>query len=361
MTSVDAMLIVIVLSLLAYALLAGADFGGGFWDLAAGRGAQRRRGPDGPGAVDRAVDRAADRGVDRAVDPDGQRALIAASLGPVWEANHVWLIFVIVSVFSAFPAAFGTIAVALELPLGLALVGIVLRGAAYVYRAYGDGAALPDRWWGRIFAGASILTPFMLGVSGAALATGGLGPRSGPLEPFRSALTLTAGVLAVAATAFLAAVYLCHNAAQSPETAHLVRVFRRKAMGAGAAAGAVALAMLPFLYRDAPIVAARFTGRSLPFAALSALCGIGSLLVLRREQYVLARFTAGLAVAGVLGGWAAAQYPDLMTGAYTAAQAAAAPQSMDAMLVAMSVGMTVVLPSFYLLLKVFSRPAVAEH
>ena len=342
MTAVNAMLVIIVLSLLAYALLAGADFGGGFWDLVAGWSGKKER------------------------DPDGQRGLIAASLGPVWEANHVWLIFVIVSVFSAFPTAFGTIATSLELPLGLALVGIVLRGAAYVYRAYGEGAALPDRWWGRIFAGASVLTPFMFGVSGAALATGSLGPHSTPTEPFRSPFALTAGVLAVVVTAFLAAVYLCHNAAQSPATAHLVAVFRRKAISAAVASGAVALAMLPFLYRDAPIVAARFTDRSIAFAAVSGACGIASLLVLWRERYVLARITAALAVATVLGGWAAAQYPDLLVSAggvdaYSAVQSAAAPQSVDAMLIAMCLGMAVVLPSFYLLLKIFSRPAVDEH
>jgi len=341
-TAVNAMLAIIVLSLLAYALLAGADFGGGFWDLVAGWSGKRER------------------------DPEGQRALIAASLGPVWEANHVWLIFVIVSVFSAFPTAFGTIATSLELPLGFALVGIVLRGAAYVYRAYGEGAALPDRWWGRIFAGASVLTPFMFGVSGAALATGSLGPHSTPTEPFRSAFALTAGVLAVVVTAFLAAVYLCHNAAQSPATTHLVPVFRRKAIGAAVASGAVVVAMLPFLYRDAPIVAARFSDRSIPFAAVSAVCGIASLLVLWRERYVLARATAALAVATVLGGWAAAQFPDLLvsTGgidAYSAVRSAAAPQSVEAMLIAMCLGMAVVLPSFYLLLKIFSRPAVDEH
>jgi cytochrome d ubiquinol oxidase subunit II len=341
-TAINAMLAIIVLSLLAYALLAGADFGGGFWDLVAGIGPSRGK-----------------RGRDH--DPEGQRKLISASLGPVWEANHVWLIFVIVCVFSAFPTAFGTIATSLELPLGLALIGIVLRGAAYVYRAYGDGAALPDQWWGRIFAGASVLTPFMFGVSGAALATGDLGPHSTPTEPFHSAFALTAGVLAVVVTAFLAAVYLCHNAAQHSSTVHLVRVFRSKAMGMAVAAGLIALVMLVFFYRDAPVVASRFTDRCIPIAAVSAACGIGSLVVLWREHYVLARATAAVAVAALIGGWVTAQYPDVLTGVYTASQAAAPPQSVDAMLIAMSFGMAVVLPSFYLLLKVFSRPAVDEH
>lgn len=341
MTAVNAMLVIIVLSLLAYALLAGADFGGGSWDLFAGIGR--------------------DRGT-----AEKQRSLISASLGPVWEANHVWLIFVIVCVFAGFPSAFGDIAVSLELPLALALIGIVLRGAAYVYRAYGQGAALPDQWWSRIFACASVLTPFMLGVSGAALATGKLGPRAGgvtssPLAPFETTFALLAGVLAVVVTAFLAAVYLCFDAAQSEETAGLVEVFRRKAIGAAVVSGAVVLAMLPFFYRDAPVVSARFTDRSIPFAVVSALCGFGSLYVLLTKRYVLARATAAVAVAGVLAGWAVAQYPDLMTGVHTAQESAAAPSSMDAMLVAMCCGMAVVLPSFLLLLRMFAKPAVGEH
>jgi cytochrome bd ubiquinol oxidase subunit II len=340
MTAVNAMLVIIVLSLLAYALLAGADFGGGGWDLFAGLGRDRKTAED-------------------------QRSLISSSLGPVWEANHVWLIFVIVCVFSGFPSAFGDIAVSLELPLALALIGIVLRGAAYVYRAYGQGAALPDHWWSRIFACASVLTPFMLGVSGAALATGRLGPRGGsqspPLTPFETPFALLAGLLAVVVTAFLAAVYLCFDAAQSENTAHLVEVFRRKAIGAAVASGVIALAMLPFFYRDAPVVAGRFTERSIPFAVVSAVCGIGSLYVLWTKKYVLARVTAAVAVAGVLVGWAVAQYPDLMAGVFTAQEAAAAPSAMDAMLVAMCCGMAIILPSFYLLLRMFAGPAVEEH
>ncbi len=337
MTAVNVMLVVMVLALLAYALLAGADFGGGAWDLLAGTGKKTKH------------------------SAEDQRSLISASLGPVWEANHVWLIFVIVCTFSAFPAAFGEIATSLELPLALALVGIVLRGAAYVYRAYGEGASLPDRWWSRIFACASVLTPFMLGVSGAALATGKLRTGGSPLVPFQSPFTVLAGLLAVVVTAFLAAVYLCYDAAQHPDTQHLVTVFRRKAMGAAVASGLVVLVMLPFFYHDAPVVAHRFTDRSLPLAAFSALCGFGSLAVLWKQRFLLARVTAAAAVVGVLGGWAVAQYPDLLVGRYTAAQAAAAPSSLDTMVVAMIVGMAVVVPSFLYLLKVFTAPVLEEH
>src|SRR6185312_14772350 len=126
-------------------------------------------------------------------------------------------------------------------PLALALAGIVLRGAAYVYRAYGEGAAGPESLWSRVFAVASSITPFMLGVSGAALATGKITATSDPLAPFSSAFTIVAGVFAVVVTAFLAAVYLCHDAGTDPATEDLVPAFRRRALGAAAVAGVVSL------------------------------------------------------------------------------------------------------------------------
>jgi len=327
MTAVNLLLAVIICALAAYALLAGADFGAGIWDLLArGRNAER------------------------------ERRLVAHALGPVWEANHVWLIFVIVATFSGFPSAFGIIARGLELPLALALAGIVLRGAAYVYRAYGEGAAGPDSLWSRIFAVASSITPFMLGVSGAALATGKITPTSGPLAPFESAFTLVAGLFAVVVTAFLAAVYLCHDAGTDRQTQDLVPAFRRKALGAAALAGGVSLALLPLLYQDAPIVAHRFTERSLPFVALAVVCGFGSIAVIWARRYVLARATAAIAVVGVLLGWAVAQYPDLAVGTATARDSAAGSANLHALLIAMGFGMAVILPAFYLLLKVFSGP-----
>jgi cytochrome d ubiquinol oxidase subunit II len=332
MTAADGVLVVIICSLTAYTLLAGADFGGGVWDLFA-RGRHAR----------------------------AERRLISGALGPVWEANHVWLIFVIVATFSGFPSAFGLIARTLELPLAFALAGIVLRGAAYVYRAYGEGAAGPEQWWGRVFAIASTVTPFMLGVCGAALATGKLhtDPMSSPLAPFQSAFTLVSGLFAVAVTAFLAAVYLCHDAAGSPETVELVPGFRRKALGAAVTAGVLSLALLPLLDHDAPVVAHRFHERSLAFLALAVLCGTGSLLLVWRRRYVLARITGGLAAGGVLWGWAVAQYPDLAVGAATASGAAASGPNMRALLIAMGFGMAVILPAFYVLLRVFAAPEPA--
>ncbi|NUP53917.1 MAG: cytochrome d ubiquinol oxidase subunit II [Catenulispora sp.] len=327
MTAVNLLLAVIICALAAYALLAGADFGAGVWDLLA-----------------------------RGRHADRERRLIAHALGPVWEANHVWLIFVIVATFSGFPSAFGLIARGLELPLAFALAGIVLRGAAYVYRAYGEGAAGPESLWSRVFAVASSVTPFMLGVSGAALATGKVTADSGPLAPFSSAFTLVAGVFAVTVTAFLAAVYLCHDAGTDPGTEDLVPVFRRKALAAASVAGVVSLALLPLLYQDAPTVAHRFTERSIPFVVLAVVCGFGSIAVIWKRRYVLARATAATAVVAVLLGWAAAQYPDLAVGTATARDSAAGAANLHALLIAMGFGMAVILPAFFVLLKVFSGP-----
>jgi cytochrome bd ubiquinol oxidase subunit II len=326
MTAAHLLLIVMVGGLTAYALLAGADFGGGVWDLfAVGRAAA------------------------------AQRRLIAASLGPVWEANHVWLIFVIVIFFSGFPPAFGAVGSTLELPLSLALVGIVLRGAAYVYRAYGDGAAGPDPWWGRVFAVASTVAPFMLGVTGAAIASGRARPDD-PAAPFASPFGLTVGALSVAGTAFLAAVYLCRDAAASPSTAHLVAGFRRRAVGSGLVSGGLALLLLPLLWSDAPVVAGRFASRGWPFVAVSALSGIGAVALVWNRRYAVARLAAGLAVACVVWGWAASQYPDLVVGRVTADAAAAPAANLRALLVAVTIGMAALIPALVALFRVFAAP-----
>ncbi len=330
MTAADLLLGVMVGGLTAYALLAGADFGGGVWDLLA-RGRH-----------------AAD-----------ERRLIATSLGPVWEANHVWLIFVLVALFSGFPPAFGIIGSTLQVPLICALVGIVLRGSAYVYRAYGAGAAGPDRWWGHVFAVASTITPFSLGVTGAALASGELAT-DGPLRPLTSAFGLVCGLFAVTVTAFLAAVYLCRDAAASSATEHLVPGFRRRALGGALASGALAAVLLPLLWSDAPAVAHRFGDRSIPFAVASAAGGIAALVLLWRRRFTAARTAAGLAVAGVLWGWAAAQYPDLVVGHATVASAAAPEANLVAMLIAIGLGMAVIVPSTIMLFRLFSRPDAAD-
>ncbi|MCK9894792.1 cytochrome d ubiquinol oxidase subunit II [Frankia sp. AgB32] len=326
MTAADLLLIVMVIGLTAYALLGGADFGGGVWDLLA-------RGPD---ARD-------------------QRKLISNAIGPVWEANHVWLVFIVVALFSGFPPAYGLVGSSLEIPLSAALVGIVLRGAAYVYRAYGAGAAGPDHWWGHVFAVSSTITPFALGVAGASLATGRMSPDD-PMEPLRSSFGLGCGLFAVAATAFLAAVYLCRDAAASPATEHLVPEFRRRATGGAVVCGALAMMLLPLFWDQAPVVAHRFLDRSMPLVGLSVIGGAATLVALARRQFVVARLAAGLAVGAMLWGWAVAQYPDLIVGQVTADSAAAPTTNIHAMLYAVAGGLAIVLPPIIVLYRLFTRP-----
>ena len=126
---------VVMVAMVAYIVTGGADFGGGVWDLFAG----------GPTAA-------------------RQRDVIAHALGPIWEANHVWLVLVVVLLFVCFPLAFAAIATALHVPLALMLVGIVLRGSAFTFRTYDRDDAHSRRLWGRTFAIASVITPVMLGV-----------------------------------------------------------------------------------------------------------------------------------------------------------------------------------------------------
>jgi cytochrome d ubiquinol oxidase subunit II len=209
-----------------------------------------------------------------------------------------------------------------------------------------------------VFAVASTITPFALGVAGAALASGELAPGD-PFAPARSPFGLVCGAFAVAVTAFLAAVYLCRDAAASPATEHLVAYFRRRALGGALVAGALAAALLPLLAADAPAVADRFAARSLPLVAASALGGLGAIAALWRRRFTLARLTAGLAVAAVLWGWAVAQYPALVVGHATVDSAAAPAANIHAILIAVLGGMAVIVPAMVMLFRLFARPEPA--
>jgi cytochrome d ubiquinol oxidase subunit II len=321
-TAADLILLVIVGALTAYLVLGGADFGGGLWDLfAVGRTGAR------------------------------QRALISRTLGPVWEANHVWLILALVATFSAFPPVYAAIGRGLALPVSIALVGIVLRGAGYVYRAYGQGAAGGDRLWGRVFAIASVIAPYMLGEAAAGLATGEMDAGAALLgRPF----AILVGALTVAATAFLAATYLAHEADVGGDEP-LARVFRWRALAGAVITGLLALALVPTLRADAPRLADHLD-RAVPFIAVSALAGLGALVLLWRSRYRLARVPAALAVACVLWGWAAAQYPYLIAGQDTISQASAPANSLRATALVLVAGLALLAPGTIALFRVFARP-----
>jgi cytochrome bd ubiquinol oxidase subunit II len=328
MTLPEVLLAVTWVGVTAYALLGGADFGGGFWDLLAG-GA--RRGGD-------------------------QRGLIEHSIGPVWEANHVWLIFVLVVLWTGFPAVFAAVASTLYVPLTLAAVGIIARGAAFAFRKSVAEVAL-KRLFGAAFALSSVLTPFFLGTVAGAVASGRVPPgnaRGDLVGSWWNPTSLLGGILAVAACAYLAAVYLTADADRAGQPG-LAEQFRRRGLVTGTVVGAVALAGIGVLRADAPALFDGLTGRALPLVAASALAGLASLWLLWDRRFVAVRVTAALAVAAILWGWAAGQYPWMLQGQLTIQQAAASRAVLQAVLGSLVVGALLFLPPLAWLLVLFQR------
>ncbi|MDQ4130572.1 MAG: cytochrome d ubiquinol oxidase subunit II [Actinomycetota bacterium] len=328
MSSAHVILVVMWLGLTAYVLLGGADFGGGFWDLVAG-------GVEGGRA---------------------QRDLIAHSIGPIWEANHVWLIFVLVVLWTAFPAAFASVASTLIVPLTLAAFGIIARGAAFAFRKEMPDVGL-QRLFGAAFAASSVLTPFFLGTVAGAVASGRVpvGNAAGDLiGSWANPTSVLGGTLAVGVSAYLAAVYLTRDAERTGDT-KLTRLFRSRALASGVVVGAIALGGIAVLARDAPRLFAGLTGRALPLIVASALGGVSSLLLVWHARFTAARAAAALAVAAVIWGWAVAQYPEMLVGHLTILDAAAPPATLDALLWTLVVGGVILVPSLLLLFALFQR------
>jgi len=324
---------VLMVSLNLYALGAGADFGGGVWDLLSSGPRER-----------------------------AQRDLIAHAIGPIWEANHVWLILAVVLLFVCFPVAWAALSTALHIPLTLMLLGIVLRGSAFTFRSYDDASGAAQRRWGRVFAVASVLTPLMLGVCVGAVASGRVQVREGRVlggfvRPWLAAFPFAVGALAIVLFAFLAAVYLT---LESREEA-LREDFRRRALAAGVATGALAFVTLALARTGAPLVWEGLVGRrwSLPLHLATAVAALGALAALGRRRFGWARALAVLQVALVLWGWGVAQFPYLVPPDLTFTAAAAPAAVLRAVLGALAVGAVILVPSLWILFRVF-KSARAE-
>ena len=328
---------IIILALNAYVLLAGADFGGGIWDLLAS-GSQRER----------------------------QRRLIARAMGPVWEANHVWLIFVVVILFTCFPPAFAAITTELHIPLTLMLVGIVLRGSAFVFRTYDSQRDDVQHRWGLVFSISSLLTPALLGAVIGALASGDAGIaatltapsfRERFVAPWTTPFALAVGAMALSAFAFLAAVYLTVEAEGEPE---LQRDFRRRALGAAVAVFASALGALLLTVSHAPQMTDVLTrsALALPLQVVTGLAALTAIGALVGRRYRLARIAAAAQLSLILWGWAAATYPYIVPPELTIESAAAGARTLRLTLVSVLCGFVVLIPSLVYLLRIFkSRPA----
>ncbi|MFC5749751.1 cytochrome d ubiquinol oxidase subunit II [Actinomadura rugatobispora] len=324
----EIMLVVLWIGLTAYVLFGGADFGGGVWDLLAG-GAERGR---------------------------PRRALVEHSIGPVWETNHVWLIFVIVVTWTAVPPVFAAIASTLYVPLTLVALGIIARGAAFAFRK-ASTELWQQRLFGATFAFSSLVTPFFLGTVAGAIASGRVPPGIAAgdlLTSWLNPTSLISGVLAVGVAAYLAAVFLTRDAERGGERG-LAEEFRRRALVTGAVVGVLSVAGLAVLRADAPGLFTELTsGRGLPLLVVSVVAGLASLALLWRRAYVAVRVTAALAVIGLLWGWGLGQYPDLLPGV-PLDEAAATDSVLAASLGALAVGALLLLPSLWWLYSMFQR------
>jgi cytochrome d ubiquinol oxidase subunit II len=317
-------LVFVLAGLALYVVLGGADFGAGFWQLFAGRGPHA-------GAI---------------------RDHAHESMAPVWEANHVWLIFVLTVMWTAYPLAFESFASTLCIPLFVAGIGIVLRGAAYAMRA-GSSSPRQLRAIDTVFGVSSILTPFALGaaVGGIASLRVPSGNAAGNLvTSWFNATGLTIGALAVATSAYLAAVYLAADAQRAGEP-ELVSAFRRRALGTGVVAGAAAVAGIVVLHFDAHRLFERLLhGGAVAAVVVSAAAGVATLALVVARRFEPARYTAALAVAAVVAGWGLAQNP-LVLRDLTVSQAAASRSTLIAVVVAVVAGGIVLFPSLALLFR----------
>jgi cytochrome d ubiquinol oxidase subunit II len=315
----DLSAILTLVGLTAYVVLGGADFGAGFWDLTAG-------GPERGAPV---------------------RAMIKRAMSPVWEANHVWLIFVLVMLWTAFPDAFGSITSTLAVPLFLAALGIVLRGGAFALK--GQAATIAEaRALGATFALSSVVVPFFLGSAAGAIAAGEVpvgNARGDEWGSWTGALPLFVGVLAVIAGAHLAAVFLGADSNRAGDR-DLVDAFRRRALGSGVAAGAVAIAGLAVVNSDAPDLYDGLTsGAGLACVIGSAAFGLVTLWLEWRQRFEPARYTAAAAVGAIVAGWALAQRPYLLPPHLTVREAAAPDATLLALVIAACLGMALLIPA----------------
>ncbi|MFN8017161.1 MAG: cytochrome d ubiquinol oxidase subunit II [Acidimicrobiales bacterium] len=313
--------VVLFAAVIAYSVFGGADFGAGFWDLFAG-------GPE---------------------HGERPRHVIDRSIGPVWEANHVWLIVCFVVLWTAVPEAYGMIWSTVSIPLWIAAFGIVLRGAGFAFR-HGVTDVRHRRRYGAAFALSSVIVPFCLGAFAGAIASERVtgDGTSDPWGVWLNPTSIMGGVLAVAVVAFLAATFLVWDAARVADD-EMVEYFRRRALGSAIAAGAVALVGIGVLHADSPWLFDRLTGRALPVVALSAACGIACIVLLVRERHGGARLLAVGAVASVVAAWGVAQYDWIVPNVLTIEEAAAPSGTLAALGVAVVLLALFVGPAFVLL------------
>jgi cytochrome d ubiquinol oxidase subunit II len=316
-----------LVSLITYALMGGADFGGGVWDLLA-RGPRKQK----------------------------QRETIENAIGPIWEANHVWLILVVVLLFTAWPKAFAAIMTALHIPLAAMLVGIVLRGTAFVFRKYDSRRDTVQRRWSRLFGISSLFTPFVQGLTLGALTTGTIRVRNGEVTSgffagWMTPFSFACGTFALVLFTFLAATYLTVDASGDPE---LQDDFRLRAGASGVLLAPIAAVVFLTSKPGAPEMYRGLTNWWAPLLlAWTSLFAVAALGALWKRRYRLARVCAIGEVTTILVGWCLAQYPHLVYPDLTIANTAAPEVTLRLLLIALGAGAVLLVPSLYYLFHVF--------
>jgi cytochrome d ubiquinol oxidase subunit II len=325
--------VILIVAITMYAVLGGADFGAGFWDLVAG-GSERGERP---------------------------REVIDHSIAPVWEANHVWLIFVFVLLWTCFPTAYASITLTLFVPLTLAAFGIVLRGAGFAFRK-AVFRTRDRRNFGAAFALSSVLVPYCLGAVVGSIASGRVpsgGEAGDPWSSWVNPTSILTGVLAVSAAAYLASFFLVRDARRLSDEA-MVSYFRVRATAAGIVAGVVSLVGIAVLSQDATYLFDGLRTRALPLVLLSALSGTGALVLLRTRRPG-ARPAAIVAVASVIVAWGVGQADYLLPKTLTVSAGAAPSGTITAVLVATALAALLVLPAFALLFVLDQRTLLPEE
>jgi cytochrome d ubiquinol oxidase subunit II len=311
----------ILVSLVFYVLLGGADYGGGVWDLLAfGSRAE------------------------------AQRRLIANAVGPVWEANHVWLILIVVILFTAFPAAFGRLSIVFHIPLSLALVGIVLRGCAFTFRTYCGPSDQAQRRWGRVFAIASLVTPVLMGTVLGGVYAGRAQMPAWFIYSWLSPFPVSVGMFTLCLFAYLAATYLTIESSDHPD---LQQAFRVKALLSGIVTILVGVAVLLIEHKANVELAHRTTTWVWVLRTVTFTVAAGALWALTKYRFRTARILVAMQVGLIVVSWGINQYPYLVPPDVTVHSAAAPHPTLLMLTAALAVGAALLFPSFYYLFYVF--------
>ncbi len=330
----SAVAVVLFIGVTAYAVFGGADFGAGIWDLLAGGSARGER----------------------------PRGVIDHSIGPVWEANHVWLIFCFVVLWTCFSEAYASITLTLFVPLTLAAAGIVFRGASFAFRK-SVFRNRDRRNFGAAFALSSLVVPYCFGAVAGAIASGRVpsgGKAGDPWHSWVNPTSVLGGVLAVVAVAFLASVYLVWDSARLGER-DMVEYFRRRAIGAAVLAGVIAVVGIFVLHADSPYLYHGLTTRGLALVLLSGVGGIGALVLLVRQNHRGARLLAIVAVASIVVAWGVAQWDYMLPTSLTVSQAAAPDGTLEAVLVVTLAAVLIIFPALALLYVLDQRGFLAAE